>query len=156
MKERYRHTQIGYMTIILSGSGLLAFIVFPIIFGVYWTGFGAVIFFGLWLAFFSRMTVVIEGEVLEIRQGRGVIRKKFPLKDIESSQMVKIPWYGSWAMRRRQYRSIYHVLGSYRSVEIKMKTDEKYLIGTDAPNDLEKAVRKAIERWRDYGARKPN
>ena len=154
MIKHYQHTQIGYLIIALTAIGLI-FIACLIadltsVFGFNWIVFlilsiGPIIP-GVCLALFATLTVVITEDVLEIRFGPvGVIRKKFPLNDIESCQVVKNPWYYGWGSRLTPHGRLYSVSGFY-AVEIKMKTGKKYRIGTDVPNDLEKAIQQSIEK----------
>lgn len=107
--------------------------------------FIVLIILGVCLVLFATLTVVIEEDVLEIRFGPGVIRKKFLLKDIESCQIVKNPWYYGWGIRLTPHGWLYNVSGFY-AVEIKIKTGKKYRIGTDVSNELEKAIRQSIEK----------
>ncbi len=58
---------------------------------------------------------------------------------------MKNPWYYGWGIRLTPHGWLYNVSGSY-AVEIKTKTGKKYRIGTDVPNELEKAIRQSIER----------
>jgi hypothetical protein len=61
------------------------------IYGFDWISFAVLIILRVCLVLFATLTVVIEKDVLEVRFGPGVIRKKFLLKDIESCQIVKNP-----------------------------------------------------------------
>jgi hypothetical protein len=140
----YQHTQIGYLTIIALALGLLLIVGLMAVYGFNWIAFAVLIILGFCLVLFATLTVVIEEDVLEIRFGPGAIQKKFPLKDIESCQVVKNPWYYGWGIRLTPHGWLYNVSGSY-AVEIKMKTGKEYRIGTDAPNDLEKVIRQSIE-----------
>jgi len=137
MIKHYQHTQIGYLRIIVLIIVLFFFVFmgYPII----------LLILGVYLALISTLTVMIEKDFLEVRFGPvGVIRIKFLLKDIESCQAVKNPWYFGWGTRLTP-SNWYYVSGS-DAVEIKMKTGKKYRIGTNVPNDLEKAIRQSIER----------
>ncbi|MBL7064731.1 MAG: hypothetical protein ISS49_11095 [Anaerolineae bacterium] len=145
MIKRYQHTQIGYLIIIALAIALLFTVYRITVYGFNWIAFAGLIILGACLVLFATLTVVIEEDVLEIRFGPGVIRKKFPLKDIESCQVVENPWYYGWGIRLTPHGWLYNVSGSY-AVEIKMKTGKKYRIGTDVPNDLEKVFRQSIER----------
>ncbi len=142
MIERYQHTQIGYLIIILLATGLLFIVYFMAVHGFNWIAFSALALIGVCLVLFATLTVVIEEEVLRIRFGSGIIRKEFPLKDVESWQVVKNPWYYGWGIRLIPHGWLYNVSGSY-AVEIRMKTGKRYRIGTDVPNDLEKAIRQS-------------
>ena len=125
--------------------GLLSIAYSMAVYGFDWISFAVLIILGVCLVLFATLTVVIEEDVLEVRFGPGVIRKKFLLKDIESCQIVKNPWYYGWGIRLIPHGWLYNVSGSY-AVEISMKTGKKYQIGTDVPDDLVKAIRQSIEK----------
>ncbi len=145
MIKQYQHTQIGYLSISALTIALLLIACLMAVYGFHWIAFAVLIILGFCLVLFPTLTVVIEKDVLEIRFGAGIIRKKFPLKDIESCQVVKNPWYYGWGIRLTPHGLLYNVSGFY-AVEIKMKTGKKYRIGTDAPNNLERIIRKSIDR----------
>ena len=145
MIKRYQHAQIGHLTIIALAIVLLFIACLMVFYGFNWIAFAVLIILGVCLVLFATLTVVIEEDILEIRFGPGIIRKKFLLKDIESCQVVKNPWYYGWGIRLTPHGWLYNVTGSH-AVEIKMKTGKKYRIGTDVPNDLEKAIGQSIER----------
>ena len=145
MIKRYQHTQIGYFIIITLVIVSIFIVYLMDVQGLNWIAFATLIIFGVCLVLFATLTVVIEGNVLRIRFGPGVIRKTFPLKDIESCRVVKNPWYYGWGIHLTPHGWLFNVSGSY-AVEIKMKTGRKYRIGTDVPNDLEKAILQSIER----------
>lgn len=104
-----------------------------------WILFVVLIILVACLKIFATLKVLIEEDVIEIRFGSGIIRKKFPLKDIESYQIVKNPWYYGWGIRITSRGWLYNVSGFY-AVEISMKTGKKYLIGTNVPNELRNAI----------------
>lgn len=143
--ERYRHTQIGYVTIIALAIALLFIAYLMAVQGFNWIAFVVLIILAVCLMLFATLTVVVEEDVLEVRFGPGIIRKEFPLKDIETCRIVKNPWYYGWGIHMTPHGWLYNVSGSY-AVEIGLKTGGKYRIGTDVPNDLENIVRQSIER----------
>ncbi|OGD65883.1 hypothetical protein A3F08_00090 [Candidatus Berkelbacteria bacterium RIFCSPHIGHO2_12_FULL_36_9] len=115
------------------------------VYGFNWIFFAVLIIFVICLVLFATLTVTIKKDNLEIRFGLGFIKKKFLLKDIESYQTVTNPWYFGWGIRLTPHGWLYNISGP-NAVEIKMKTGKKYRIGTDAPNDLEKAIQQSIGR----------
>ena len=143
MTNHYHHTQIGYLTIIVLAITLLFSALLMAVAGIHWIAIVVLAILAICLVLFATLTVVIEGDVLEIRFGPGVIRKKFPLKEIASCQVVRNPWYYGWGIRMTPHGWLYNVSGFY-AVEIKMKTGKKYRIGTDVPNELEKGIRQSI------------
>jgi hypothetical protein len=142
--KRYEHRQVGYLIIIALTAGLLLIAALMAIHAFNWIAFAALIILGASLVLFASLTVVLWQDILEIRFGLGVIRKKFHLKDIESCQVVKNPWYYGWGIRPTPHGWLYRVSGSY-AVEIRMKTSKRYRIGTDVPHELEEEIRRATE-----------
>ena len=145
MVKSYQHIQIGYLMIITLAIALLFIASLMAVYGFNWVVFTVLIILGICLVLFNALTVLIEEDILEIHFGPGVIRKKFSLKDIESCQVVKNPWYYGWGIHLTPYGWLYNVSGFY-AVEIRMKTGKKYRIGTNVPNDLEKVILQSIER----------
>jgi len=139
MIKHYQHTQIGYLIMVILIIGIF-FLAYLLTFhGFVWIIFIITLIFGFCLILFATLTVIIKEEILEIRFGPGFIRKKFLLKDIESCQVVKNPWYYGWGIRVMPNGMLYNVSGLY-AVEIKMKTGQRHRIGTNVPNELEKAI----------------
>lgn len=143
MIQRYQHTQIGYFIIVALGIALLCIAYLLTIYGFNWIALAVLIILGVGLALFATLTVEIDQDVLEVRFGPGVIRKSFPLEDIESCQVVKNPWYYGWGIRLTPHGWLYNVSGS-RAVELKMKSGRKYRIGTDDAEGLGQAVRESL------------
>lgn len=144
MIKRYQHRQVGHLIIVALTVALLLIAALMAINGFNWIAFAVLIILGASLVLFASLTVVLWEDLLEIRFGPGVIRKKFHLKDIESCQVVKNPWYYGWGIRLTPHGWLYNVSGPY-ALEIRMKTSRKYRIGTDVPHELEEAVRRATE-----------
>jgi hypothetical protein len=114
-------------------------------YGFDWIAFIVLIILVICFFLFSALTISINNDILKISFGIGLIRKEFLLKDIESCRIVKNPWYYGWGIRLTPYGWLYNVSGFY-AVEIKLKTGERYRIGTDAPYELEKVIQESIEK----------
>lgn len=143
MNNRYEHTQVGYLMLVILCI-VLAFMVFFItFFGFNLIGFIALLVVVLVLWMFTKLTVEIDSEFLKIRFGAGIIRKKFPINEINSFREVKNPWYYGWGIRITPYGILYNVSG-FLAVEIEMKSGKKYRIGTDEPEKLAQAIKKSI------------
>lgn len=97
------------------------------------------------LASFTTLTVSIEGNYLRITFGYGIFSKAFPLDQIASAQLVKNHWYYGWGVKVWfwPYMWMYSVSG-FGAVEIAMRNGKMYRIGTDAPRELETAIKQAI------------
>ena len=137
--EHYRHTQIGYLHLILYGAVLLWLGYATIV-----TDFNLFVIAGLIImvivsAIFTRLTVSVDGQMLKIQFGLGVIRKGFPLEDIEEYSVVKNRWYYGWGIRLTPHGWLFNIAG-LSAVEIQMKSGKRYRIGTDDPDNLAKAL----------------
>ena len=97
------------------------------------------------LASFTTLTVSIDATSLRMKFGYGIFSKMFPLKEIASVQAVKNHWYYGWGIRVWfwPYMWIFNISG-FDAVEIIMKNGKIYRIGTDAPRELETAIKRAI------------
>lgn len=153
----YKHTQIGYLI-------LIVFVVIALLFGsiLTQTGFNLpVIIFMIFILFilasFGSLQVIIDGNYLRIKFGYGIFRKKFSLNDVMSAKTVKNHWYYGWGIRGWLWPKmwIYNVSG-FDAVEIKMKNGKTYRIGTDEPKKLEQIILQSIkERVTWKAERKP-
>ncbi len=142
----YKHTQIGYLIIFALLAVILLFVKI-----LTQTGFTplilATMIFILFLLFsFISLTVMIDKTYLRIRFGYGIFSKRFKLKEIISARTVKNHWYYGWGIRIWfwPYMVIYNISG-FDAVEIKIKNNKTYRIGTDEPKDLESAITQAIK-----------
>jgi hypothetical protein len=97
------------------------------------------------LVSFATLTSSIDDKYLRIKFGYGIIARKFALNQIASVQSVKNHWYYGWGMKVWfwPYMWIYSVSG-FDAVEIIMKNGKVYRIGTDAPSELEGAIKRVI------------
>lgn len=150
----YRHTQFGYLILVVTLAVLALFT---------WAYIAAraeppsvnsgtnflittlmvlVLFI---LASFTTLTVSIDKNYLRIKFGYGIFRKLFPLNEIVSAISVKNHWYYGWGIRLWLWPKmwIYNISG-FDAVEIIMKNGKVYRIGTDDPSELEIAVKQAI------------
>ncbi len=144
MIERYKHTQVGYLIIVVMAAVMVLIGVVLASAGINWIAIGVLVFIAVALVLFSSLTVVIWEEELEVRFGPGLIRKQFKLNEIESYKVVKNHWYNGWGIRLIPHGVLYNVSG-FHAVEIKLITGKKYRIGTDVPQELEEALRLAIK-----------
>ncbi|MGB2814285.1 MAG: hypothetical protein WBC50_05625 [Dehalococcoidales bacterium] len=143
MIKSYKHTQGGYLIIAAMAAVMVLIGVVLANAGINWIAIGVLVVIAVALVLFSSLTVVIWEEELEVRFGPGPIRKRFKLNEIESCQAVKNHWYYGWGIRLTPHGILYNVSGFY-AVEIKLRTGRQYRIGTDAPQELEVAIRRAL------------
>lgn len=97
------------------------------------------------LASFITLTVSIDENYLRIKFGCGIFHKEFLMKEIVSTKIVKNHWYYGWGIKVWfwPHMWIYNVSG-FDAVEIVMRDGKVYRIGTDNPNELEVALKRAI------------
>lgn len=150
----YKHTQIGYLMIIVTLVVLALFAWAQITVraeplsvdsgtNFLITAVMALILF--FLASVTTLTTSIDEKHLQIKFGYGIFRKKFMFSEIASAKQVKNHWYYGWGIRFWFWprMCIYNVSG-FGAVEIVMKNGKIYRIGTDAPNELETAIKQTI------------
>jgi len=139
MSLHYKHTQVGYLTLVLAGGAALLIAVLMIAYGFNWLPFTVLTCVVIALGLFATLTVEMSQGALEIRFGPGIIRKRFPIEDIESCRLVRNPWYYGWGIRLTPHGWLYNVSGTL-AVELQMRNGKRYRIGTDAPQELATAL----------------
>ncbi len=139
----YRHSQFGKVGIVIViasavilWGGNIATI--PLLGGIVAVQAAA-------LALFASLTVEINAEHLRIRFGIGLIRKRFPLAQIDTCRPVKNAWIYGWGIRLTPHGWLYNVSG-LEAVELKMKSGKTCRIGTDEPEALTAAIQAALDR----------
>ncbi len=141
----YRHTQFGAVVVVAL------FAVIPVgVLPVWLAGTGAValLILGILavvLALFANLTVEVGAEQIRIHFGIGLIRKRFPLDQIDTCRPVRNSWIYGWGIRLTPHGWLYNVSG-LDAVELKMKNGKTCRIGTDEPEVLSSTIRKAVGR----------
>jgi hypothetical protein len=142
MEKRYQHTQIGYVIIFALLISMLLITYLMSCYSFNMIPRIVLIILGICLVLFPTLTVSIQGDVLELRFGPGIIRKKFYIHDIESFHTVKNSWLYGWGIHLTPHGWLFNVSG-LDAIEICLKNRKRYRIGTDEPENLEKAIRKS-------------
>ncbi len=145
MPNRYIHQQFG--TVTLLGALLVALLIYIAFATVDAHFIGAavllVVIIGSFL--FGSLIVEVDRTHLRIRFGVGLIRRSWPLKEIASAEVVRNPWYTGWGIRLLPGRTVYNVAG-FDAVEITLKNGKCYRIGTNQPQELERAIRSRLKQ----------
>lgn len=131
----YKHTQIGYG--IIFSMLLVAFVAVAL---------KAVILLliaGIAGVLFSTLSVSVEGECVRLWFGPGFVNMRFPLEDIEFCQVAKSRCW-AWGIHGWPRKGWHFNVSGSHSIELKMRNDGKYYIGTDQPEALEKAILEAM------------
>lgn len=142
MMTRYKHTQIGYLLITLYSIVVLFLFYFNIMTNFHPLTLIALIIILIILATFARLTVTVDDQTIKIQFGVRIIRKSFPLKEIERYHVVKNPWYYGWGIRFTPRGWLFNVSG-FSAIELQMKNGKLYRIGTDEPDSLARALNEA-------------
>ncbi len=141
----YRHTQFGTV-IVVTTAAIIPLAALPAwlagIATAAWLILGSMV---VVLALFASLTVEIDAEHLRIRFGIGLIRKRFPLDQIDTYRPVKNSWIYGWGIRLTPHGWLYNVSGQ-EAVELKMKSGKTCRIGTDEPEVLTAALQEALDR----------
>jgi len=151
---KYKHTQIGYLMIVVTIAVLVLFAwayittarePVSVDSGTNFATTATMVIVLFILASFSSLHVSIDETYLKIKFGYGIYQKKFPLTDILSAKTVKNRWWYGWGIRRCLWPKmwIYNVSG-FDAVEIQLKNGKIYRIGTDEPKKLEQAILQSI------------
>lgn len=144
----YKHTQIGYLMLAFISVGILLLIVnYSYVSGTSLLLLVILAVLVLSLLLFSVLSVKVDSGEVSLRFGVGIIRKRFPLSEIESHSVVRNPWYYGWGVRRIPIGWLYNVSG-LDAVELAMTDGRKFRIGTDDPSGLDAAVRAALSNRR--------
>ncbi len=143
MTEEYRHIQVGCLMLGMLGAGVLVIVVLMATSGFHWIALAVLIILALCSGLFATLTVRVDEDGVRIWFGPGVIRKRVPMKEIASCQVVRNPWYYGWGIRLIPHGWLYNVSGLL-SVELRMKSGRRYRIGTDDPGQLVEAIRRAM------------
>ena len=151
--DHYENTQPGTFIRIMTGSwvvfsGVLAVVMLAlgekeaaIVLGLI-TVMLAVIN-GIVFALFHSLTVRVSRSEIALSFGVGLIRKQFPIGDISSASIVQNRWYNGFGIRKIRGGWLYNVSG-FDAIEIQLKNERKYRIGTNQPKELLAAVVSAL------------
>lgn len=152
----YKHTQIGYLMIVVT---LAVFVLFAWLYitasaeipsvdsGPNFLISSIMVLILFVLASFSTLTVSIDENHIQIKFGYGLFKKKLFLNEIDSVKIVKNHWYYGWGIRLWLWPTtwIYNVSG-FDAVELTMKNGKIYRIGTDEPTKLESAINIVMDK----------
>lgn len=152
----YKHTQVGYLMIVVTLAVAVFFAWLQITARMEppsvdsGTNFAITAIMALILcilASFLTLTVSVDEKYLKIKFGYGIFKKKFLLEEIASAKTVKNHWYYGWGIRVWfwPYMWIYNVSG-FDAVEITLKNGRMYRIGSDAAEEFNAALNRAVQK----------
>ncbi|MDO9033697.1 MAG: hypothetical protein Q7U51_00640, partial [Methanoregula sp.] len=142
-RELYERTQRGSLIIGAISAVIIIILTSMYLFGIVWVTVFVLGIMIVVLAIFSTLTVSVGNDNLRIRFGPvGLIRKSWPLADIDSVMAVTNPWYYGWGIRFTPHGRLYNVSG-YGAVEVRLISGKTFRIGTGEPDALCTAIEKA-------------
>ena len=142
----YRHTQNGTLLVALLGAAVLVTLLIlgavpaaPDEEGGRWVaGLTAVIL--VTVAFlFRSLTITVGNGVLSWSFGPGLIRKSVRLANIERVVPTRTSPLAGWGIHWTGRGWLYNVAGR-GAIEVQMKDGRRFLLGTDEPGRLARAV----------------
>ena len=151
--HHYENTQPGTFIRVMTGSWVVLFGVLvvvmlalgqkeaAIILGVVTVGLALIL--GIVLVLCHSLTVRVSRSEIALSFGVGLIRKQFLIGDISSASMVQNRWYNGFGIRKIRGGWLYNVSG-FDAIEIQLKNERKYRIGTNQPKELLAAVESAF------------
>ena len=145
MTTRYKHTQIGYFLVTVYSIVVLFLGYLNIMANFHPLTLIGLIIVLVILGTFSRLTVTVDDQMIKIQLGFRIIRKVFPLKEIEAFRVVRNPWYYGWGIRFTPRGWLFNVSG-FSAIELQMKNGKRYRIGTDDPDNFAAALDEPLHK----------
>ncbi len=142
MDERYRHTQVGWVSLACFVPFILLISYFTVKYP-HWIAISVLGILVVCLILFASLTVNVDGESIRIKFGPGFIRKTFFVQDLISCQPVKNQWWYGWGLRQIRGGWLYNVSG-LQAVELVTVDGKKYRIGTDEPQKLSEVIQQNL------------
>jgi hypothetical protein len=140
---RYRHSQIGTLLIAqgaLSLAGNVAAMRRKGRSVGRWIGVAVAV---ATIGVFSRLTVTVDDEAVDVRFWPRFVGRRVALAEIESVAVVSNRWYWGWGIRRIRDGWLFNVQG-LRGVELRLTTGGMVRIGSPEPEVLAAAVEGAL------------
>ena len=143
----YRHTQMGYLTILGLLSGGLSQL------GAaardlragrrrVWSYLPGSLVFLVSMATISSRTAEVTDDSVAAWFTGGLFRRRIALADITQATVVTIPWYAGWGLRYSGGGWLYCVWGR-RAVRLSRAGGRPFTIGSDEPELLQMAIEEA-------------
>jgi hypothetical protein len=151
---RYCHTQIGWVSLIGMGGGMVLTLVLMLgsdkLAVAAWIAPAIAVTFLLFMAVFGRLTTMITGDEFIARFGwLGWPSQVTPLAEIAGAIPTRTAPISGWGIRITTRGWLYNVSG--RDAVIIGTTDGKqYLVGTDEPVALADAINAALGREPEF------
>jgi hypothetical protein len=149
VSEQYRHTQVGWTIIAFVGGAVVLDIVLTAVLASQSTialalsGAVAAVL-AVFLAIFSTLTVTVDQSAVRLSFGLDVLRRAVVLDEVVAARRVRNSWLAGWGVRVVPHGRLYNV-GGLDAVELELDTGRVVRVGTDEPEELLAAVRRALD-----------
>lgn len=129
---RYRHTQIGWVTIVITAVGIAVFGAILVHERGSIVGLVGLLVVAAALAVFSTLTIEITDEEFRFHFSFGLFARKIPMAAIAECAEVEISMLYGWGIRMTPAGKLYNVSGR-KGVELRLRSGERLLVGSDEP-----------------------
>jgi hypothetical protein len=144
MEIRYRHVQIGWVTVIVMGVVALIFSKIGLVGTAPRLVLQTVALVLVIAAIaFSYQTIEVTDTEVVSRFALGIMPKRIPLTDIVRVEYAPSSWYEGWGIRLTSRGWLYNVSG-FGAVEFTMRDGNRMRFGTDDSSNLIAAVEQQI------------
>jgi hypothetical protein len=148
VSQLYRHTQIGWTIIVIVGAAMVVEVIVAAVVASEITAVlapsGAVAaVLAVVLAIFSTLTVTVDDAAVRLSFGLNVLRREIPLDEVVAASRVRNSWVAGWGVRIISNGRLYNV-GGLDAVELELDNGRVVRVGTDEPEALLAAVRRAL------------
>lgn len=93
-----------------------------------------------------RLSITINEQYVSFKMGIGLIKKKYPISDIRSVEIVKNNWLYGWGIRVIPGGWLFNVSG-FKAIELRFHSSDKVIrIGTDKPDEVAEEIRRLINK----------
>jgi len=148
MEVKYRHTQYGaLMFIVFAITGILIGVVAPSILAE-GRVLSAILMIGVYLfglGMFYSLTVEISEDNLTFWFGMGLVRKTIVLSEIQSTKVVKNPWYYFWGIKSIP-GGWFYAIAPGTAIKIELRDGRFIQLGTNQPKELNQAIESERQR----------
>jgi len=139
----YHHTQRGTVILTMLSAGMLVVAVGLNTQGDNTLLLAVLVVLVVTALVFASLTIEINGGMLTWSFGPGLLRKHVRVADIQVCAVVHNPWWYGWGIRWTPHGWLYNVSG-HSAVEITLKGGQRFRIGTDEPEQLCRALQRAV------------
>ncbi len=145
----YQHRQIG--TVVLLALGFAAVAVTAILAAIpsgpaLMVDGPVLLILLLCLFLFWSLNTEVTTDRLKVWFGSGIIRKEFRIEDIRKARIVRNRWYYGWGIKRTPFGWMFNVSG-LDAVELELKNNRSFRIGTDEPQQLLMALQRVLRHY---------